>query len=380
MSPAELKELEQEAARLGSDPGTMPRAGHAYEDGDPPSWRLVIDRFVGIFGEGESGKSVMVRGLMQLLGPHIPECTIFTQTPDSFPTIPGCYIFKGIKKRKDPEKCMYAKIDEIVERQEAKTEIFKRANDPAVLSKLARRCTSGSRVDAHTVSTIERVRKKRAVLRRASEGRNSTPAKKADYESAQLLLAHLQKQIARNNLGWLQKRPLTPEEEFSLAHLDFNHRHLLVFDDVSKDLQKYSKTETFVDKIGFAGRHRGLTILAAVHSDKMFETELKKNMHFSIFTSPPELKAFFRRDAMDASDIDKAASKDISSDPTSFDGFSRIFYNKKRRGATHFVRFEFPSPRQFDLEFGSETWKAFGWTISNGDAARANRYRDEFAA
>jgi hypothetical protein len=358
----------------------MARMGHAYEDGAPPTWRLFVDRFVGIFGGSETGKSIMIRGLLQILSKEVPEATIFTQTPDAFPTIPGCFIYKGIKKRpKDPANCMYTKIDEIVERQEAKTEIYKRANDPQVLARLARRCAAGGRVDTKTAARVDLVRRKRAALKRLAEGRSGTPALKEDYETAKLLLAHMQKFIARANIGWLAKRALTPEERFSLGHLDFNHRHVLVFDDVSKDLQKYSKTETFVDKIGFACRHRGLTILAAVHSDKMFDTELKKNMHFAIFTSPPELKAFFRREAMDATDTDKVAAKDISGDPTAFDGFHKIFYDKKRRGASHFIRFEFASPRQFDLDFGSATWKAFGWAISNGDTTHANRYREEFA-
>lgn len=343
-------------------------AGHQFADGALSDWRALLDRSTCIYGESDSGKTQIIRHVLMLLAPHAPEGTFFTRSADSFATIPPCYIFGSVGK------AGIGTLQEIWARQTAKTEVYHRANDMDVLEKLFMRCGTarlkGTAAARKRLSQVAAIRAAQRAAPSADDQKHNDLCNEIARETYKIVL--------REHIRWLRTRPLEPAEAFALDNINFNHRHVLVFDDVSADVSSIKKTRIFQDLI-YAGRHKGITIIISIHDDKILDSETKKNIHNSIFANLNVLQAFFRRQCMDFSRELQARTEALIEDPTTFEGFHKILYAKRNKAAL-FTRFVVEKRDADAVKFGSQPWLAFGWGVSAGleKGPVADKYMQEF--
>lgn len=322
---------------------------------------LFLDRLTTLYGPSNSGKTVYIRALVQLLGPVIPEGIFFSGTEKSFAEIPAPYVH---------EKITEELLQKIWDRQGVRAEVFRRATNPEVLQRLAARAPDPQH---------EAMLRKIEVLRsneRARMGGESAAFERFSERCDELRRQALQYHIKCHRSALARQR-LPDDELHSLRYVDFNPRCLVVFDDVSPQLKKL-KTKPIVGEYFTRARHRFLTVVVGLHDDKYIDSELRKNAHISIFTSPEMIQVFVRRDCMGLSADVKKKAQQIAADPRAFANFSKILYLRDR--AEHpFVRTRVRKINKGALRFGSAMWREMGLRVaSTGTVDPGNQFLSEF--
>lgn len=310
-------------------------------------WEM-LDRLIGLFGEGDTGKTTLIYHFMELFSGLIEVCTIFTRSPKSYPTIPPPFIYDGITKRGVEQ------LEAIWDLQNARTKIFDRANDIKTLRAAYDFCLKNKRPG------INETNKHLKIL--SAEERKIPESEKDEVfkEKIKRMRMIIYKNLIEGNRSWLMK-PSTkchPDIKHAADYVRYNHRHLLIFDDVTADLKKAQKHEVFKN-LFYAARHRGITMLMITHDDKVFDTEIRKNMHFAIFTCPSALAAFFSRTSMNFSPEIKKQAAMIAADEDTFAHYHKIVYKKKSLH-NHFKRFRVPKREGDNITFGDPQWKELG--------------------
>ena len=348
-------------------PPPPPPSGPLYRDGALDNWRTFIDRVTGIFGGGDTGKTTLLYHLIVLVSAVIPEVTVFTKSPDSYTFIPNAYIYKGISKKKG-----IPALQELWDRQVEKKKIFVRANNIKTLRKLHSMCAK-----KRLKGTVDAARQLKELVRLRKHGPGGGAAE-AYATMCDELETEIYKVVIRSHMRWLGDCKLSDDGLFALNNVNFNHRHLVIFDDVSLDLKKIQKETLFGDWI-FASRHHGITTYITAHDDKILDSEYKKNIHNVAFTSAPVLAAFFRRECMDFSAALQAQAAAIAARPESFKGNQKILYVKKWKDSP-FLGFTVPKRTVKDIQIGSDEWRAFGERVDALVATHSStKYATEFA-
>lgn len=90
-------------------------------------------------------------------------------------------------------------------------------------------------------------------------------------------------------------RDLTEEQIFCLDHIDFNPNLLIIFDDLTEQIVKFSKDES-VKKIFFTGRWLKTTVFILVHSDKGMDGDVRKAAFQKIYLSAEVANACMKHD------------------------------------------------------------------------------------
>ncbi len=84
--------------------------------------------------------------------------------------------------------------------------------------------------------------------------------------------------------GELLPSALSERENAVLAEIDLNPRIVLIFDDVTTDIERI-KTSTALKDIYFKSRHLHITVLMAVHKDDAVHGDIRRCVFVNIFTS-----------------------------------------------------------------------------------------------
>lgn len=323
--------------------------------------KIFLDRLTAIYGTSGTGKTVLLRSILQRLR-AVPEGTFFTGTEDSFPEIPKAFVHGKVTEEM---------LVGIWDRQGVKTDIYKRANNLAVLARLAARVPSPQ--IATMAGRVEAVRSQE----RAKLGEDSKAFEDVNEKCDELLRKAYKMHIEAHRRR-IAAAALSKDEAHALRFLWFNPRHVVVFDDVTPQLKKLQKKE-IVGEYFTRARHRFLTIIVCLHGDKYIDPENRKNAHVSIFTTSEEVELFFKRDCMGASASVRSAAAAIAADPRAFEKFHKILYLKD--SAHPFVRFYMDKIARGALVFGSRSWRALGNSISSdGTNDPRNPFNVEFAA
>jgi hypothetical protein len=244
------------------------------------------------YGPSETGKSVIVRWIMDLLQPYIPAVIVIC------PTDGANEGYKGIV----PERCIFTRIDtklleDIWARQEEASETYNKANDINVLRALFMKANDMTATSM--AGRIERITRDSLAQMSRDPSLNSAQRKeqsKAIEKSLTSALRRIFKKTIRNYREPLaRRRDLTEDEKFAIKFIDFNPALLLIMDDCQAQITEWIKNST-VAKLFYQIRHVWGTLVMTMQSDTGrpgLPPGIRGNVFTSIFTDPTVATRFF---------------------------------------------------------------------------------------
>ena len=252
---------------------------------------LFLDRTTLIYGGSNTGKTTIIEDLMMIVKPYIPTILVIApkSTAERFyrTKVPSICI-------KDVSYINKERLEKIWKRQVDSTEVYDVANDLKNLENLFNKCNDD-------VSTLL----KNAMIQRSYNNilDIEKDSKKDEGEKSALKnniknilddnLIKLYKKIISNNKESLLRHDLSRIEKIVLKFLYFNPKMLIIFDDCSEYfpvwMKLFGKDNNIFLSMFFKNRWNHLTLKIACHDEKLLSTELRKNVHVSIFTSSQAL-------------------------------------------------------------------------------------------
>jgi hypothetical protein len=335
----------------------------------------IIDKSSIVYGESGTGKSWIIVDMLHALRPYIDQIIVFAPTDRQNHTYD-----KGIV----PLPCIHYTITpklltDIWSRQEALVAVYTQSNNMNVLKSLFHKIDDSRRKPADAViaeinmqlKTFERELHQKGY----EEAQLKSKLNEMKDECDKLLIEIYKTYITREsaNLGRLN---LSKQEQFTLKYHAMNPRLVIVFDDCTDLIKKY-RGHDVMQKIFYQGRHSKITAIIAIHTDKVLDSELKKNAAISIFTELPCATAYFTRPS---TSLDResqaralAACKIAFGDPTR--PFQKLAYVRHEKKYYKFV-----AQKREGFSFCSAIIKSFCKIIAveNGKVSADNQFIAEF--
>jgi hypothetical protein len=248
-----------------------------------------IDKTVILYGPSKTGKTQIIIDAMYMLEPYIEQAIIISPTDrqnhvyDRMLPLPVIHytITDGL-------------LESMWERQSAFAAVYSRANNPVIIKQLYDRVSTNI-----SEAAITAAEKKLADYSAETKDSGAIAAMEAECKK---FVAMVHKYIINRGAGDLAEMELSDEEEFALRYRNFNPKMLIVFDDCTDLLKKYSN-HPVMKKMFYQGRHNHTTTLIACHTDKAIVPELKKSAFMNIYTERKCAHAYFTRGS---NDFDKA--------------------------------------------------------------------------
>ena len=247
-----------------------------------------LDRTALLLGESGTGKSVIINDIiMKLLG-LIDEAHVFSPSNKENKSYVG--VIPDVFVHKEPTE---ETMNKIWERQIARVSVY---NDKIMQQDILKNLfVKISTIDRKYAPVIGKVLAKKKQL-------ISNLKKTSDYEEKlrQIntkcgeFLSRVYVQAIKTHRDWLLKQKLTPDEQFSAYHINFNPKTLLIFDDCTDSTERIRNTSV-MKELFFQGRHKQITAIFAIHTDKCLPPESKKNTFNIVFTDTPAASSYFDR-------------------------------------------------------------------------------------
>lgn len=227
-----------------------------------------------LYGESKGGKSTIIIDILYHLKPHVEQVVVFCPTDKLNNTYSAIL----------PQPFIHYKIDanvitQIMERQAAFAEVYKRAQNPAIIERLF---------------NIVADNEAKMIVRKleASITKTSSAALKAALAEFKM---KLWKHTITTHKSRLARVKLTEQEAHTLKYLNFNPNIAIIFDDCSDQLQKLSKMES-IQQMFYQGRHNMVTFLIACHDDTLIPKGLRESAFVRVYTSPEMARRSLLRD------------------------------------------------------------------------------------
>ncbi len=364
-----------------------------------PPGRLELDmvfrRAIVFYGGTNSGKSVLVKELMEFINDHVSAFFVFCPTDaangaySSSDTIKRPFIFsdiappeeptvtaRGRKKERSLEDRATDFLNRIIKRQEKAGETYGRVRNletlAAVYEKLHRlsagwfasreeyeaaraRFAGEQRVleatRSHYARTVD------SVKRRYQDDRLADELSKMAGTFDDWFTCFYQKCLLEwRDVIW-QNVSLTEEEKFVITYIGFNPNIVLVFDDCAAEMKGVFKREAF-RKIFYQGRHLYITAFLVCQDDTDLGPELRKGAYMSFFTQPAMLRTFVGRPGND-----KALAKVLSEGAGRvFEGHRKMFNFRSDPRGQYWYSYTAKPPRS--RRFGPDPLRDFCDTIA----------------
>ena len=264
----------------------------------------IIGKSMVVYGPSGSGKSSIIRhALLQLKDlVSFPIIICPTETTSPHPSyidiVPISCIHtsmykpdpesNGKKKEKESDAIRRFFI-ELLDWQEAKCNLFNRANSKPGMMKLWNKLPRNHNKEIVYTKIQQMHKVKTKYISNLSSNHNKAQdilqieinkieGKYTDY------VLQLIKQYIIMNRDQLGKQLLSKEELENLEYIDINKEIVLVLDDCSSELRTLAKEKRFV-QLFYQGRHKGVTLIVSCHDDTDLNSNLRKNVFYSIPTS-----------------------------------------------------------------------------------------------
>lgn len=282
------------------------------------------------YGPSDTGKSVILKWIMELLQPYIPNVIVICPTDGANDG------YKGVV----PERCIFTDIDvktlqDIWARQDGAVATYNRANDIDTLRSIFRKANDmnaismAQRIDRISRASIENIQRDRRL--NAAEKKEQTTAIEKKLTST--LRSIFKKTIRSYRDVLLRRRDLNDDEQYAIKYVDFNPSLLLIMDDCQAQIAEWIKDPT-VAKLFYQGRHNWITTLFTMQSDTGkpgLPPGIRRNTFNSFFTDPNVAVSFFGNSANSfPSDMKRKATKCVNEiykpNPHGIDNFKRLAY------------------------------------------------------
>ncbi len=356
-----------------------------------PTPSMVVDKNTVLYGPTKTGKTVLVKYMMNMVREHIDQVLVIA------PTEPTNGSYAGIVRKplihyklwlpdpKNPRKDDGPKgavrfLEAVLQRQAIMASIYARANDLKTLAALYARLPTDARREGHRA--VAAIDAKRAAVVKALEARMAgakgalAEKKKEINDKFKLMLALVYKRfIAPHHTKLLAIKNLPDSERWALTYLTFNPRILLVFDDCAAELKPLFKKGVF-RQIFYQGRHSYISSIICVQDDTDLDANLRKNALMSIFTTKVVAAANFERKSNNFTKEDKIFVSDAS--PEVFVGNRKLVYIREDPALKKFYHLEVAIPPPF--EFGSKAVNELCDAVSSRGVTmdESNPYYSEF--
>jgi hypothetical protein len=253
-----------------------------------PTYEYYLDRTTIIIGASGSGKSTVIEEILYLCKDYIPNYFVVA------PVTSMASYEKVLPKKCIKENLSKEKIETIWRRQYNFTMIYNKANDEKVLNKLFERIR-----DSQAVTNIGLIKRATDQIVKRHMEKTEIPFDVRNAEcnkikqTCEAKIKAIQKTSIRNHNTYLQgiRDNLDKEEIIALDYLDINPRLLLIIDDKTEEIEtwmKYFKSgkgdSNPFESIFYRGRHNYITLIIAVHDDKVIKPGLRKNARVTYYT------------------------------------------------------------------------------------------------
>jgi hypothetical protein len=334
-----------------------------------------IDKVSLILGESGTGKSVIIVDMLHALRPHIDQILVFAPTDRQNHTYDGGIVpLPFIHYTITPQL-----LTSIWSRQEALASVYTRSNDKKILDQLFRKIPSARRqmVESAITEVTNRLKNSERELVNSGLDEAQIKSKVTDLRAeCDKFLLQVHKTFITRETEYLAKLDLSEDETFALKYHGMNPRIVIIFDDCTDLIKKYSMNEV-MQKIFYQGRHSFITAILAVHTDKALNAELKKNAAVTIFTEQPCASGYITRPSTNLDKESQAralnACKIAFGDPTRpFQKLAYVRHEKKY--------YKFCAERRSGFSFGSSIVKTFGHhaAADKGKVSADNQFIGQF--
>lgn len=263
------------------------------------NYKDFMDKTTALYGASGSGKSAIIVDILYHLRLHIGQIIVFC------PTDPVNHTYSGSDSGDDgivAKPLIHYKLTEdliikIWKRQEMLAAVYSRANQQTVLESLFAKLQLGNvnkildRADAQKAEHISKIEDQ--YLDKGIQKKKIAELEEKHVEFRTLLY----KRYIMANISTLSRMNLSTDEAFSLKYIGFNPRMVVIFDDCSADFAniKSKDARNIFEKMFFQNRWVYLTVILAVHDDKLIDAELRKNAYISIFTTRQSAYSYVER-------------------------------------------------------------------------------------
>jgi hypothetical protein len=254
------------------------------------NYKPFLDRSTIIYGESGTGKSFVIKDILHQLHPYVGQALIIAPTDKQNNTYSGGLI---------PMPFIHYEItsellDTMWERQNALAAVYKRANNKQNIESLVNKLPQKDRIESVISAAQSKLQSYIKEVKQQytdEEANTKITDMTADFDRLKELVI---KHSIDEAKGYLMGLNLTTEEKYTLEYHNLNPRLVLIFDDCT-DLLKKFKSHPVIQKLFYQGRWANITIIIACHTDKVLETEYKKNAFVTIFTEDGCARAYFDR-------------------------------------------------------------------------------------
>lgn len=285
------------------------------------------------WGPSETGKSVVMRWIMEILQPYIPNVIVIC------PTDGANEGYKGIV----PERCIFTKIDvktlqDIWARQEEACGVYNRANNIVVLKGLFVKANDmtamgiATHVERKCIAGLAALERDRTIISALRKEQRQAIEKNRDS-----VLRRIYKKTIRNYRDHLlrYRASLTKDELYAIKFIDFNPALLLAMDDCQAQIAEWIKDPT-VRKLFFQIRHVWGTLLMSMQNDTGkpgLDPGIRTNVFNNFFTDPTVANRYFsNKDNGFTPDDRKKAARIINelfkTNANGADNFKRFVYSR----------------------------------------------------
>jgi len=329
------------------------------------TYQHFIDQLTILYGESKTGKSTVIIDILSHLNSYIDQIIVFAPTDRSNNTYQSGTV---------PLPCIHYEVsvkvlEDIYERQEALTLVYKRANNPEIIDSLI------AKINNPMINKI---------LAGIAAARNNSIADVSKTMDAELAAAAIEKIDAKYNkvVTGVKKTMIekhknrllemaNEDERHAIQFLHLNPRIVLIFDDCTEQLDKI-KRERVTQMIAYQGRHVFITTLIAIHTDKNLDPAFKKNAMNSIYTEESCMMAYIERASNSFSkDAKRAAMEAMRSAFTPVAKFQKLIWIRDEK-----KYYRFTAKKHDNFTFGSSVVWEFCKNIqkTGGSIESSNKF------
>lgn len=259
---------------------------------------IYLNKSVILFGQSGTGKTVLVKHILNILKEQVPNCIAFVPTDDeedkdSYSKIinPRCVI-------RNMDMALI-KMRNLFIRQTEGRKISSLIKD---LNKL-RSMYEKNRIDkidliiSKTVQATKEAKEKIKASDAYSQDQKDNQITEINKMLEERLREYYKQGIEKYKQSLFENHKngshkLTEEEIMLLTYLRYNNNIIIIYDDCMAEIAKWGKDEE-IKKIFFQGRHYNITTMFVMHSDKGFPPDLRQNAFINIFTMPAVANNYF---------------------------------------------------------------------------------------
>lgn len=252
-----------------------------------------LNRSVILYGASNSGKSTIIKDLLYMLKPHIPNAIVICPTNDLNKSYDG-FIPRQLIHPEVTEQL----LDDILKRQSLSVKLYNLAND---IGKLKSLYDQMPRKDDQSLEKLQRAYE----MVRVKCGNEQLDAAHRNN------LISFYRKIISKNTKYIDNISLSEPDKLLVKNININPNFLIIIDDAAVSANKWCKYES-TKELFFNGRHHKITFMIAFQDDKPLDSMLRKNAFINIFTTEQVCNTFFNRGANNFTRKEKDAAEQAS--------------------------------------------------------------------